>query len=206
MADSKRALAEGPVASSPEVATSQAARAEIANFQKAHYRDLLRVALCNVGNANLSDAQDAVGEAMVDVIKNWITLDDPLRYALKATRHAAIRIDQKKRRIEPRELSDAAFQTPFNWAGDPQLSAAESNIYIQQVLDRLANPQHRAIMCAMVRGMKSAEIAELAHKSDEAIRKIIQRATANLRDQHLEHPHHDDDNHDKPTTPREADQ
>jgi RNA polymerase sigma factor (sigma-70 family) len=146
------------------------------DFYRGDYRLLLKVAL--VAGASWDQAQDAVDQAMEDVLRRWPAIEHPRAYARRAVLSHVVK--QKKRDQErlPRMLRGGHLVAEA--CEDQDLTVWEDAEWVSQTLKSLPSTQ-REIMEYVVEGLSTTEISELLGKTPAAVRKNVQLARQKLK-------------------------
>jgi RNA polymerase sigma factor (sigma-70 family) len=133
------------------------------------YRDLLGTVI-RIG-ATLEEAEDAVAEALAEVLHRWPDLREPLAYARTAAMSNFIKartrgLDRTRARMLERGAASPST------AEDPELAAAENAEWVHQLLAVLP-PAEKAVMALTVDGYRPIEIADMLGKTQPAVRRNL---------------------------------
>jgi RNA polymerase sigma-70 factor, ECF subfamily len=159
--------------------TSQTITALVAEYSTALYRVAFSV------TRNAAEAEDAVQEAFLRVLRHQDRLGEIRDYRVWLVRIVwNIVLDRKRRaktRPENEDLSDHARVLP---SGDPR--ADESVISMQErgrimgLIDRLPHREREALLLSAVEELTTAEIAGVLGTTESSIRSRIFRARREL--------------------------
>jgi RNA polymerase sigma factor (sigma-70 family) len=147
-------------------------------FFLAAYPSLLRCAMA-VG-ATQVQAEEAASQAMLDILRRWSDVVEPMAYARRAVISHFIRAKVNDRRRLDRIV--AAGHVAPAVSEDTDLNVWEEEQWVAQLLATLPAVQ-RAVMTHLYNGLEHSEIAELLGKTPEAVRKNLQLARAHLREE-----------------------
>jgi len=170
-------VAPAPVAKPLD--TSKTIAALVAEYSTALYRVAFSV------TRNAAEAEDAVQETFLRVLKHESRLAEIRDYRVWLVRIVWNIVLDKKRRAKTRpeneDLADHARALP---AGD--LGADETVISLQEharilaLIDRLPRPEREAILLSAVQELSTAEIAATLGTTESSIRSRIFRARKEL--------------------------
>jgi len=153
-----------------------------------HRRGLFGLALSVVREA--AAAEDAVHEAFARMVKQGGSPGgDPLAYAYKAVRNAAI--DQTRRReARPKPTDNAAslFVSPIEDDPAAQAELSETQQMLMQAVDNLPPDEREAVVMRSFGGLSFKQIAEATGQPLSTVSSQYQRALGKLR-QKLEASH-----------------
>ncbi len=141
-----------------------------------HYPALLRTVM-HIG-ATEHEAEDAVADAMAEVLRHWPRLTNPVAYARTAAASNFIKartrgLDRIRRRMIERGIAS----TPA--AEDPDLTEAENTEWVRQHLAALPPAEH-AVMALTFDDYQPVEIAAILGKSQAAVRRNLHDARHRL--------------------------
>ncbi|WP_165969196.1 sigma-70 family RNA polymerase sigma factor [Actinomadura sp. KC06] len=131
-----------------------------------------------VTGVSLSEAQDAVEEAMIEVVKRWSELTNPVGYARKAALSHAVGHRRRERRRMPLEIRGGHLTPEADICHE--LTFWEDGQWIKQMLETLP-PVQRAVMAAFYDGSTITEIADHLGKTEATVRKNLQLARQKLK-------------------------
>ena len=133
---------------------------------------------------NQAEAEDIVQDTFVRVIEHRRALSE-----LRDTRVWLVRIAwnlalDRRRRIRPEQMDDAfAQQLPSrNLAADIALDEAQQIQTVFRHIDRLPRAERQALLLSALDELNTSEIAQIMNKTESAIRALIFRARAHLRE------------------------
>lgn len=173
--------APAPVANALETneSTSQTIAALVAEYSTALYRVAFSV------TRNAAEAEDAVQETFLRVLKHQARLGEIRDYRVWLVRIVwNIVLDRKRRaktRPENEDLADHARVLPSGEPGADQ-TAISSQEYarILALVDRLPRREREAILLSAVEELTTAEIASVLATTESSIRSRIFRARREL--------------------------
>lgn len=144
-------------------------------FFRDHFRELLRIAMYT--GAVEEEAHDAVQVALLEVLKRWHKIEDPMSYACIAVINNVRKIKQAERSRQSRQNTFLveSFERP----------ADEPNIWIDRdgveaMLGELTQGQ-REIVRELLRELTPAEVAEELGRSYDAVRTALTDMRRRLR-------------------------
>jgi RNA polymerase sigma factor (sigma-70 family) len=143
-------------------------RQDFAAFYASSYRAVLAATLAVVGS--LPEAEDAVQEAMKDLLRAWDRVTSPYSYVRTAAVRRVIRARRRDRDVAGRAvtlLAGSATQDP----GDA-LTVWEDRQWVTQFLQSLP-PAQREVIALLVDDFSATEIAALLGKTEDAIRQNL---------------------------------
>jgi RNA polymerase sigma factor (sigma-70 family) len=184
---------------SPQAAASRLSELEEqAQFFRRNYKILCKAA--RVVGATGDQAEEAVSDAMKEVLRRWPELDDPLSYARRAVFTNFIK---QKKRDGDRVLRTIAggYVTP-DGANDAGLLIWEDRQWVHQMLASLP-PAQREVMACVVDGLEPHEIGELLGKTAVTVRKNLQLAREKLKRRLEEEQEYEGDNERRSRTSTE---
>ncbi len=131
-----------------------------------------------------TDAEDVVQDTFLRVLENSRSLHQVRDFRVWLIRIAWNLALDRRRRIRPDQMDDAfahsllASGTP----ADTALQQAEDMTSVLRELDRLPRLERQVLLLSAVDDLRPADIAEVLNKSDSAVRALIFRARARLRE------------------------
>ncbi|MFI0366248.1 RNA polymerase sigma factor [Actinomadura sp. 1N219] len=153
------------------------APAGFAQFYRDHYRSLITLAM-TLG-ATWEEAEDAVGKAMLDVLRRWVDIRFPLAYAGRAVKSNFIKQRQHDRAEVARAIKGGHERPEAQ--PDALMCELEDNQWVEQIIGTLPPAQRDTARLILIHRMSTAEAADELEKSQDAIRKNLQLAKAGLR-------------------------
>ncbi len=159
--------------------TSQTITALVAEYSTALYRVAFSV------TRNAAEAEDAVQEAFLRVLKHQSRLGEIRDYRVWLVRIVwNIVLDRKRRaktRPENEDLSDHARVLPSGDPGaDQSVISMEERGRIMALIDRLPHREREALLLSAVEELSTAEIAAVLGTTESSIRSRIFRARREL--------------------------
>jgi RNA polymerase sigma factor (sigma-70 family) len=146
-------------------------------FMRTYYRDL--IANTMYFGADIEQAKEAVARALVDVVRDWKRIRDPLSWA----RTAAINhyLKEKTRGLE-RIRNRLVERGAGNPQGDDrsQLTIWEDEQWVMQKLG-LLSPKQAEVMSLVLEGFAPTQIAELLGRNPDAVRQNLRKARKRLK-------------------------
>ena len=141
---------------------------DFATFYASSYRAVLAATLAVGGS--LPEAEDAVQEAMKDLLRAWERVTSPYTYV----RTAAVRRLLRARRRERDVVERAAARLGGPGGHDPGggLTGWEDREWVGQVLRSLP-PAQREVLALLVDEFSPGEVAALLGKSEDAVRQNL---------------------------------
>lgn len=165
----------------PAVASRQAAAPEgFEEFFRTEYRMLIGVAV--LAGATPEEAEDAVGQSMIEVLARWRNIRKPRAWARRAVLSNFYKQRNRDNKRREREIKD--FDLTAGSQDDSNLVVFEDKQWVEQVLKELP-PARREVMAFLVAGLEREEICALLGKTKENVRQHLQLARKTLRS-HLE--------------------
>ncbi len=161
------------------VDTSQTIAQLVAEYSTALYRVAFSV------TRNAAEAEDAVQETFLRVLKHESRLSDIRDYRVWLVRIVwNIVLDRKRRaktRPENEDLADHARSLPSaDRAADDSAISAQEQGRILALVDRLPRPEREALLLSAVQELTTAEIAATLGTTESSIRSRIFRARKQL--------------------------
>jgi RNA polymerase sigma-70 factor (ECF subfamily) len=124
------------------------------------------------------DAEDAVSDTMLDVVKRWDLIENPQAYARRAVISNLIKNKERGlRRIRERLIQLGAVPPEHDL--DPGLMVWEQQEWVTRLLKSLP-PAEREALAFVVDGFTPQEIALLLGKTDAAVRQNLHAARKRL--------------------------
>jgi RNA polymerase sigma factor (sigma-70 family) len=147
-------------------------------FCETHYRDLVRKAM-SLG-ATREEAEDAVVETLIQLLRRWKKVRKPLAWARKAVARQALKqIERRLDRQGPRLVAKGALGA--EGGDDPGLRSLEGEDWVMYWLATLP-PRQKEAMALAVDGLTPAEIANVLGRSPDAVRQNLWAARKRLRE------------------------
>ena len=170
-------VAPAPVAKSLD--TSKTIAALVAEYSTALYRVAFSV------TRNAAEAEDAVQETFLRVLKHESRLAEIRDYRVWLVRIVWNIVLDKKRRAKTRpeneDLADHARALPSGERGaDETVISLEEHARILALVDRLPRPEREALLLSAVQELTTAEIAAALSTTESSIRSRIFRARKEL--------------------------
>jgi len=133
---------------------------------------------------NPTEAEDIVQDTFVRVMEHRRALSE-----VRDTRVWLVRIAwnlalDRRRRIRPEQMDDTfAQQLPSrNLAAYIALDEAQQMQAVFRQIDKLPRAERQALLLSALDELNTPEIAQIMNKTDSAVRALIFRARAHLRD------------------------
>lgn len=170
-------VAPAPVAKSLD--TSKTIAALVAEYSTALYRVAFSV------TRNAAEAEDAVQETFLRVLKHESRLAEIRDYRVWLVRIVWNIVLDKKRRAKTRpeneDLADHARALPSGGpSADETVISLEEHARILALVDRLPRPEREALLLSAVQELTTAEIAAALSTTESSIRSRIFRARKEL--------------------------
>lgn len=170
-------VAPAPVAKPLD--TSKTIAALVAEYSTALYRVAFSV------TRNAAEAEDAVQETFLRVLKHESRLAEIRDYRVWLVRIVWNIVLDKKRRAKTRpeneDLADHARALPSGGLGaDETVISLQEHARILALIDRLPAPERQAILLSAVQELSTAEIAATLGTTESSIRSRIFRARKEL--------------------------
>lgn len=170
-------MAPAPVAKPLD--TSQTIAHLVAEYSTALYRVAFSV------TRNAAEAEDAVQETFLRVLKHESRLDEIRDYRVWLVRIVwNIVLDRKRRaktRPENEDIADHARALPSGERGaDVTAISSQEQARILSLIDRLPAREREALLLSAVQELTTAEIAAALHTTESSIRSRIFRARREL--------------------------
>ncbi len=146
------------------------------DFYRSNYRKLL--AMTMAAGATLDQAEEAVDQTMEQMLTRWTEIGHPVAYARRAVLSNFVK--KKTRDLEAvNKVIKSGRVTP---EADPDtgLNVWEDTQWVGQLLQSLP-PAQRDVMTNIIKGLTTAEIAQLLGKTEAAVRKNLQLARDRLK-------------------------
>jgi RNA polymerase sigma factor (sigma-70 family) len=138
---------------------------EFADFYRGSYRRLLAILMAL--DATQAEAEDAIHDAMQDLITKWSEVREPFPYAAKAAIRFMIKARERHRRLHARLAGvaerDQTTDDPSMW---------ENVEIVTALLDELP-PTQRAVLALIYDEFTPTEIARLLGKTPVAVRQNL---------------------------------
>jgi RNA polymerase sigma factor (sigma-70 family) len=140
------------------------------------YRPLVRDVI--FAGARYHEAEDAVSEAMVELLRRWDTIENPLAYARRAAINHVLRTRQRgMSRIAGRLVERG--DVPPEGDLDPGLLVWEQREWVTLLLKSLPDAQ-RQVLAFVVDEFRPQEIARLLGKTEASVRQNLCAARKQL--------------------------
>jgi RNA polymerase sigma-70 factor, ECF subfamily len=180
---------EIPNSTVDELARTQAEEATVAALVNQYAGALYRVAYSVMRNP--ADAEDAVQEAFLRVLKHRDTLDEVRDHRVWLIRIVwNIVLDRKRRaktRPETDDVSELARVLPSNGMSAEQIaSAAQHHAKVLGCVDKLPAKERQVLMLSAFEELSSVEIADVLGITESSVRSRLSRAR-NLMAELLNH-------------------
>lgn len=162
----------------PDPACTQANQRSLAfgTFFVTNYDELLRVAMY-VG-AEEKEAEDAVSDAMEDLLRRWEMVERPYPYVRRAMlSHFYQERTRGLGRLRRRQLERGDLPRDGE---DPALTVWEDKEWVDQLLAALT-PAQRQVMEGVLADLTTAEIGDLLGKTPAAVRQNLCAARERLK-------------------------
>jgi RNA polymerase sigma factor (sigma-70 family) len=144
-------------------------------FYRQHYRPLIKIVL--LAHGSIEEAEDAVNDTMVEMLRNWAKISYPKTYACRAVASNFIKRRMRDRQQVPRMIEGGHVTRD---ADDGIESCVwEEQEWVVQLLNSLPAAQ-REVLALIYDQLSIQEVAELLGKTPEAIRKNLQLARQRL--------------------------
>lgn len=143
-------------------------------YFRARFRPLMRFLMICEG-ANLTEAEDAVAEAMSDAAARWESIDSPDAWVRQAARRSLINGRQRdRRRGRLTRLAERLTRRPVD--------AGDFDHGLEVVLSRLGAlpPAQREVLALTYDDFSPAEIAEMLGKDPQTVRSNLRAARRTL--------------------------
>ncbi|MGP4103773.1 RNA polymerase sigma factor [Nonomuraea sp. KM90] len=168
---------EGVVEPKTSHEASPTVRKSAEQFYSKNWRLLMKVAMQH--GASREEAEDAVHEIMIDMLRRWDKILNHKSYAATAVLNCVIKWHKRDRRqVELARKINSPSAEGGDW--DRLMTVWENRQWVEQLLDRLP-PAQREAMSLYVEGLTSSEIAEDLDKRPATVRKNLQFARERLR-------------------------
>jgi RNA polymerase sigma factor (sigma-70 family) len=148
-------------------------------YQEAR-RPLLAYALFLAGG-DKDEAEDALSDALENVLKHWDELKNPLAYARRATFSNLLKNKERNlKRIRDRQIQRGDFRREAE--DDHGITVWEQEEWVMQLLRSLP-PAQRDVLACIIDDFTPIEIARLLGKTDAAVRQNLRAARLKLQRQ-----------------------
>ena len=180
---------ENPNSAVAERACAQAEEAALAALVDEYSGTLYRVAFSVLRNP--SDAEDAVQEAFLRVLRHRETLGEVRDHRVWLIRIVwNVVLDRKRRaktRPETDDVSELARVLPSNWLSAEQIaSAAQHHAQVLACVEQLPEKERQVLLLSAFEELSSVEIAGVLGITESSVRSRLFRAR-NLMGQMLDH-------------------
>jgi RNA polymerase sigma-70 factor (ECF subfamily) len=131
-----------------------------------------------------TEAEDVVQEVFLRCLQRQAELDkiDSMRvWLVRIAWNAAL---DRRRRIRPDQLDPQFAQTlaARNVPADRALDQSRRITRVLAEIDRLPRPEREALLLSAIDELSTPELAQILHRSESAIRALLFRARARLRE------------------------
>jgi DNA-directed RNA polymerase specialized sigma24 family protein len=179
---------EGASLVEPQQAAAQAVAASAADtwppapvgfekFFRTSFPELVGTAM--TAGATKEEGEDAVAQALEEMLPAWPVGDHALAYARRAVVHNFIKAKTRGPRRVAQRLVDRGYVQCQEGAEDSRLTALEDDAWVTDVLSILP-PAQREVMTCIARGVHRDEIAETLGKTRGAVRRNLCDARTRL--------------------------
>jgi RNA polymerase sigma factor (sigma-70 family) len=149
----------------------------VEEFFRASYKSLVGEVIIFAGG-NLHEAQDAVSDAMAEVIRRWDAIENPRAYAYRAAVSNLIKYKQRGLpRIRERQIARGAVLPEQDLEPDP--AVWEQQEWVTMLLKSLPRAQREVLACTFDM-FTPREIAQLLGKTETAVRQNLCAARKRL--------------------------
>ncbi len=155
---------------------------DLASLVESYSRLLFRVAHSVLRSP--ADAEEVVQDAFVRVLEHRGSLDTIRDMRVWLVRIAWNLAIDRRRRIRPEQM-DAEFAAGLvgsSVAADEALDEAQRMQSVMRELDRLPKAERQVLLLSAVEELGTAEMAEVLGRSESAVRALLFRARARLRE------------------------
>ncbi|WP_308012236.1 RNA polymerase sigma factor [Actinacidiphila acidipaludis] len=164
----------------PKATTDQTGPVDFQAFHAMYRGDYVRWASLYLGSR--ADAEDAVGEAMVELLGKWptvLTQEEPAAYAWWLVKNRVK--DAARSRSRHQKLADAIFTvTALQEAADP-IGELENSLAVWQAIDALPDRQHDVVLMRYSLGLTVPETAAVLGITEATVRSTVRDARRRLR-------------------------
>ena len=129
------------------------------------------------------DAEDVVQDAFVRVIehrRSLLAIRDMRVWLIRIAWNLAL---DRRRRIRPEQMDEGFAQSlvAANTPADQTLDDAQRMSAVLREIERLPRAERHALLLSAVEGLETAEMADVLGRSESAVRALLFRARARLR-------------------------
>lgn len=148
-------------------------------FFRTAYKPLVGEVIIFAGG-NLDEAQDAVSDAMTEMLRRWDEIKNPRAYAYRAAVSNLIKYKQRGLpRIRERQIERGAVTPGQDLNSDP--TVWEQQEWVTMLLKSLPRAQREVLACTFDM-FTHREIAQLLGKTETAVRQNLCAARKRLAD------------------------
>jgi RNA polymerase sigma-70 factor (ECF subfamily) len=132
---------------------------------------------------NVAEAEDAVQDAFLRVMQHKSKLAevrDARTWLIRIVWNLAL---DRKRRITPEQMDDALAATMVarGLGADERIVEARRMAEVFAAIDKLPKREREALLLSAIEELSTAEIAEVAGRSESSVRALLFRARGRLR-------------------------
>jgi RNA polymerase sigma factor (sigma-70 family) len=167
--EQKAGLAPRQSAVDPE-APEPSAHAEFGAFYKESYRRL--VAITRAFGATAAEAEDAVQDAMKDLMTKWSRVRDPFAYATTAALRFVIKTRERDRKLQTR-LAATIGRDVVDGTSRTETVVMWEDVERLKVFLKAMPPEERKVFALVYDELSPSEIAILLGKSPVAVRQNL---------------------------------
>jgi RNA polymerase sigma factor (sigma-70 family) len=162
--------------SGPKITKAALCGPAFEEFFRDAYRPLLRDVV--FAGWNPQEAEDAVSDALEEVLERWASIENPRAYARRAAISNLIKNKERgQARTQMRQIQRG--DVPPEHYLDPGLLVWEQHEWVKQLLESLP-PAQREVVAYMVDTFSQQEIALLLGKTEAAVRQNLRAARRRL--------------------------
>lgn len=143
-----------------------------AEYYQRVYKQLYRFALCTLGNPQ--DAEDMVGEAVMDAFSSIDKLRDP-----QAFDGWIFKILSNKCKRKLKEYTNKTVELPEHLSAS---GGMEEGAQVRQAFSQLPQDDRLLISMKVFGGYKSCEIGDIMHMNENTVRSRISRSLGKMRE------------------------
>ena len=150
---------------------------DFGEFFRTAYQPLVGQVIIFAGG-NLDEAQDAVSDAMTEILQRWDEIRNPRAYAYRAAVSNLIKYKQRGlARIRERQIERGAVVPGQDLDSDP--TVWEQQEWVKMLLNSLPSAQREVLACTFDM-FTPREIAQLLGKTEAAVRQNLCAARKRL--------------------------
>jgi RNA polymerase sigma-70 factor (ECF subfamily) len=150
---------------------------DFGEFFRTAYQPLVGQVIIFAGG-NLDEAQDAVSDAMTEILQRWDEIRNPRAYAYRAAVSNLIKYKQRGlARIRERQIERGAVAPGQDLDSDP--TVWEQQEWVKMLLNSLPSAQREVLACTFDM-FTPREIAQLLGKTETAVRQNLCAARKRL--------------------------